>query len=267
MPDSDGLRGAPPEGVLRVVQARTGEPVRTRHRARPEHALVRLRGLHVEELPDGCPEGLDVRHRPAPQLVVATCLDAVRLGEPVDIPRDRGALDARFVGRPENRRRLAHGSKPMHACRKKGEAEATPWGLRSEAVAPPKGGGSERQDSAQAESCVRTRNASALSERDAAAREVVRRELDGHPVARVDADAIAAHLARHVSEGLVVVVQRDAIHAAAKRLDDLALHLDLALVVCHAPPGGLRRARPRERARPVLAHQPARTTFVACGPF
>jgi hypothetical protein len=62
---------------------------------------------------------------------------------------------------------------------------------------------------------------------DAAALEVVRRELDPDPVARIDADPVAAHLACGVAERLVTVVERDAELAVPKRLDDLAFELDL----------------------------------------
>src|SRR5919199_292913 len=69
--------------------------------------------------------------------------------------------------------------------------------------------------------------------RDPAAIEVVRRELDLHPVAREDADVVAPHLARDVPEHLVVVVELDAEHRVGKGLRDLPLHLDL-LFLRHA---------------------------------
>jgi hypothetical protein len=58
------------EEVLGVGQPRPREPLRAGHLAPSEHALVRLGGLHVEELPDRGPEALEVVDRPAPQLVV-----------------------------------------------------------------------------------------------------------------------------------------------------------------------------------------------------
>src|SRR5882672_1675381 len=62
---------------------------------------------------------------------------------------------------------------------------------------------------------------------DAAALEVVRRELDPDPVARIDADPVAAHLACGGAERLVAVVERYAELAVPERLDDLAFELDL----------------------------------------
>src|SRR5438105_4354131 len=56
---------------------------------------------------------------------------------------------------------------------------------------------------------------------DASTRQVVRRELELDPVAKQDANAMATHLPGGVSERLVTVLESDAIHAAAERLDDL----------------------------------------------
>src|SRR5581483_8351527 len=64
---------------------------------------------------------------------------------------------------------------------------------------------------------------------DAAARQVVGRELDLDAVARVAPDAVAAHAAAGVAEGLVPVVERDAVHPALERLHHFALELDLLL--------------------------------------
>src|SRR5919198_6402378 len=75
--------------------------------------------------------------------------------------------------------------------------------------------------------------ASALAVDDPAASEVVRRDLDLHAVAGIDADPVAAHLAGGVAEGLVAVVERDLVHAVAEGLDDLALELDLLFFPCH----------------------------------
>src|SRR4029078_4298081 len=50
---------------------------------------------------------------------------------------------------------------------------------------------------------------------DAAAREVVWRQLDLHAVTRVDPDAVAAHLARRVAERLGPVVERESARARA----------------------------------------------------
>src|SRR5262249_3772154 len=72
---------------------------------------------------------------------------------------------------------------------------------------------------------------SAVPVEDAAAIEVVRRQLDLHAVTRVDPDAVAAHLAGGVADGGVAVVEDDLELAALVRLDDLALHLDLLFLV------------------------------------
>jgi len=61
--------------------------------------------------------------------------------------------------------------------------------------------------------------------------EVVRRELDLDPVAREDLDAVAPHLPGGVAERLDSVVELDLEDAAAKRLDDLALELDLLFLL------------------------------------
>jgi hypothetical protein len=62
---------------------------------------------------------------------------------------------------------------------------------------------------------------------DARAVEVVRRDLDPHPVPREDPDAEAAHLAGDVSEDCVTVVELHAEHGVRQCLDDLTLELDL----------------------------------------
>jgi hypothetical protein len=62
---------------------------------------------------------------------------------------------------------------------------------------------------------------------DPAAVEVVGRDLDAHAVAREDADAVAAHLAGHVAQDLVAVVELHPEHRVRERLDHLPLELDL----------------------------------------
>src|SRR6266540_5707016 len=57
--------------------------------------------------------------------------------------------------------------------------------------------------------------------------QVVRRKLDPDAVAEHDPDSVALHPPGHVAERLVPVVELDAVHPVAERLDDLALHLDL----------------------------------------
>src|SRR5436305_14185195 len=90
---------------------------------------------------------------------------------------------------------------------------------------------------------------------DARAVEVVGRELAAHAITGEDADAKAPHLARDVSEDDVVVVELDAEHGIAQRLDHLALELDVVLLGhCAAHP--IRAARPAAPAlrRSALTH-------------
>src|SRR5262245_50789445 len=74
--------------------------------------------------------------------------------------------------------------------------------------------------------------AGAQAVHDPAAAEVVCRQLDANAVARVHPDPVAPHLPRRVTERLVAVVERDAEHAVAQRLDDLAGELYLLFLVC-----------------------------------
>jgi hypothetical protein len=53
----------------------------------------------------------------------------------------------------------------------------------------------------------------AVAEADAAAAEIIGRDLDDHPVADAGADAKLAHLARHIGEQLMLVVEHDAVVA------------------------------------------------------
>src|SRR5262245_51593814 len=76
---------------------------------------------------------------------------------------------------------------------------------------------------------------------DPAAREVVGGELDLDPVAGEDADVVLAHLSRDGREHCVPAVDLHSEHRARKRLDDLALYLDLLFLDCHLP-----RKEPRE---------------------
>src|SRR5262245_52785708 len=71
------------------------------------------------------------------------------------------------------------------------------------------------------------------SERDPPARQVVRRELDLHPVAGKDADVVLAHLPRDLREHIVPVLELYPEHRAGERLDDLAFDLDLLFLYCH----------------------------------
>ena len=74
-------------------------------------------------------------------------------------------------------------------------------------------------------------------------------QLDADAIARQDADAEAAHLAGHVPEDHVVVVQLDAEHRVGERLDDLPLELDL-LFLGHGRHGPA-RGRSGTATRPI----------------
>src|SRR5437660_337210 len=70
--------------------------------------------------------------------------------------------------------------------------------------------------------------------------QVVGGELAADAVAGEDADAKAAHLAGHVTEDDVIVVELDAEHRVGQRLDHLALEFDLVLLRhAHIPSGPL----------------------------
>src|SRR3954463_852616 len=73
--------------------------------------------------------------------------------------------------------------------------------------------------------------------------QVVGRDLDPDAIAREDADPEAPHLARHVTEDLVAVVELHPEHRVRERLDDLPLELDLLF---------LRQAGPRPLDRPYV---------------
>src|SRR4051794_39552968 len=62
---------------------------------------------------------------------------------------------------------------------------------------------------------------------DPRAVEVIRRDLDPHPIPRQDPDAEPPHLARDVPEDDVAVVELHPEHRVRERLDDLAFELDL----------------------------------------
>src|SRR5690606_15310897 len=68
---------------------------------------------------------------------------------------------------------------------------------------------------------------------DPAAGQVVRAQLDHHPVLREDPDVVLTHLARDVSENLVPVAQLDAEHRVRQSLDHGALDLDDTVLLRH----------------------------------
>src|SRR5829696_7966302 len=62
---------------------------------------------------------------------------------------------------------------------------------------------------------------------DAPAVEVIRGDLHPHPIPRQDPDAEAAHLAGHVAEHFMAVVELHPEHRVRERLHDLAFEFDL----------------------------------------
>src|ERR1700682_875087 len=72
--------------------------------------------------------------------------------------------------------------------------------------------------------------------RDAAARQVVRGQLQLHAIARQDADAELAHLSARVRQDGVLVVQLDAIVPAGQLLADRAFDFDACFLLGHAAP-------------------------------
>ena len=62
--------------------------------------------------------------------------------------------------------------------------------------------------------------------RDAAAVQVVDRQLNGYTVARKDLDIMHAHLSRDVSQDIVAIFELDPKHSVGQGLDDLTLEFD-----------------------------------------
>ena len=88
----------------------------------------------------------------------------------------------------------------------------------------------------------------AMAVDDARAVEVIWRELAAHAVPGQDANAEAPHLARHVTEHDMVVVELYAEHRIGQRLDHLTLEFDLVLLGHPLQPTSAQRkgAPPRE---------------------
>src|SRR5678809_1108769 len=72
------------------------------------------------------------------------------------------------------------------------------------------------------------------TEDDPRPRQVVRRELDRHLVAREDPDVVHPHLSRDVPEHDMAVLELDAKRGVGEILENLALHLD-DVVLRHQP--------------------------------
>src|SRR3954471_21326704 len=75
--------------------------------------------------------------------------------------------------------------------------------------------------------CRRAPRSLTMAVDDACPVEVVRGDLDAHPVPRQDPDAEPPHLPGDVAEHLVAVVELNPEHGVRERLDDLAFEFDL----------------------------------------
>ncbi len=92
------LGRAAAEDMLGIVELRAHKPLRAGHGALGQHLGVGGRCLHIEELPDRGPEILKLRHRPAPELLVAVEVQLLALGKPFHI-RVQPAIAPQRIGR------------------------------------------------------------------------------------------------------------------------------------------------------------------------
>ena len=100
--DERGMIVAPGERVLRVIQLGAREPRRTGHRVAREDALVASARSDLEEVPDRGPEGVEVGHRPAPEVLIGAEAQTALACEPLHVARDVRARD-RLVARTPDR--------------------------------------------------------------------------------------------------------------------------------------------------------------------
>ena len=68
--------------MLGIIDVRALEPPRARHDAAIQHLLVRRRRLHLEIIPDRCPERFNIGHRPFPQGLIVSEIQMPRLFQP-----------------------------------------------------------------------------------------------------------------------------------------------------------------------------------------
>src|SRR5206468_6764311 len=88
-----------------------------------------------------------------------------------------------------------------------------------------------------------------VPEVDAPFRQIVGRQLEADPVPRENGDSMLPHLARHVGDHHVAVLQRYAVARIGKHLVDGAFHFDQRFF-CHAnTPSGSGSCRERSLAR------------------
>jgi hypothetical protein len=99
------------ERVLGVVQACSLEPSGTRHAAVGEDGVERRVGAHAGELPQRGPEPLQVRDRPAPQVLVGVEREAALAFEPAQEPREVRVTN-QLVRWPPEQFALFHHARP-----------------------------------------------------------------------------------------------------------------------------------------------------------
>src|SRR3954465_7194281 len=114
---------------------------------------------------------------------------------------------------------------------------------------------------------------SAVAIRDAAAREVVRGELDLDLVPGKDPDVALPHLSRDAREHRMSAVDLDAEHRAREGLGDLTLDFDLVLLLDHLPrtwvgiPREMRATANASRGRLIVANWSRRAWSESWGRF
>src|SRR5437867_1776429 len=99
--DERGMIVAPRERVLGVAQLGAREPRRAGHRVAREHALVAPARAHPEVLPHRRPESVEIRHRPAPEVLIRRESQTALACEPPEVPRDVRAGDGPFARTPD----------------------------------------------------------------------------------------------------------------------------------------------------------------------
>jgi hypothetical protein len=74
-----------------------------------------------------------------------------------------------------------------------------------------------------------------MAVRDAASRQVIRRELDGNTVAWKNADVICPHFAGQMAKHIVAILELDGEHRVRKRVNDFAIDGDCIGVCAPGP--------------------------------
>ena len=89
-------------GVRRVVQLRAREPLRSGHGVGCQHPLVRCVRPDLEEVPERAPEALEIRDRPAVEVVVVAEREPALRLEPVEVAADLAVAAGVRGRRPEH---------------------------------------------------------------------------------------------------------------------------------------------------------------------